>query len=75
MDETFEKIRKDIRNNVYKIEEHHKRLDNLERFSEQHGKNIDKLEQRISKNKSSTNDDIAKLKDDMTLRIDELEKN
>lgn len=75
MDDTFEKLRKDIRNINNKIEDHNKRLDNLERFSEQHGKNIDKLEQRINKNKSSTNDDINKLKDEMNLRIDELEKN
>lgn len=55
--------------------EHQKELENFNNFQQTTSRNIDRIEQRIQKNREFANDQLTKCKNDIDERMNELDKN
>lgn len=65
---------KKIRGNTEKLEEHHKDLDFLKAFRMDTGNRLERLDKTVKKNLANAQDDTNKLRDELSTKIDEIEK-
>ena len=57
------------------LDAHSKMHDDIKLFRESMLRNNEKIESRIQKNKTMAQDEVARLKDELSLRLDEQDKN
>ena len=74
-DDKFSSHYSKIRANISQLEAHTKELEGIKMFREQISRQVEKNEKIMRNNKASQNDDLIKNKEELNIRIDEIEKN
>lgn len=70
----MDQIMKKVRISSDEIDKHHKMHEDIKAFREMITKHNDKIEQRIARNKTAAQDELAKLKEENQVRFDDIEK-
>ena len=73
-DEKFLSHSKKIRANTELLEQHTKAHEDIKLFRESMIRQNEKIENRINKNRTQGQDDLNKVRDELTVRIDDLDK-
>lgn len=74
-DDKFSSHYSKIRANTQLLETHSKNHDEIRMFREQISRQVEKNEKIMRNNKATANDDMNKNKEELNIRIDEIEKN
>jgi len=74
-DDKFSSHYSKIRANTQILENHSKSHEEIRMFREQISRQVEKNEKIMRNNKAAANDDMNKNKEELNIRIDEIEKN